>query len=211
VIYPSRAAAGHELGRVILKRGICPTITLGLPRGGVVVAAPVAHELKCPLDCLVVRKLGHPKQPEFAVGALAEGGVIVLDHFALKRNHVNPRDLDWVIAAESRSLRDYEAKFHPRGRVNLSGATVLIVDDGLATGLTTKAAIQSVRQQEAREVIVAAPVGSTHAVQRLSGLVDDLIVLTVDPEFTAVGQYYADFPQTEDAEVVALLNLDGSR
>ena len=203
--YSSRAAAGRELGRYLVGRGICPDLVLGLPRGGVVVAAEVAHELHRPLDALVVRKIGHPDRPEFAVGALAEQGVVFLDSPALKRNQVDRTALDKVIAEEMVRLHDYETKFHPDGRIDLSGRPVLIVDDGLATGATTEAAIISARKQMAGVVFVAAPVGSPHAVQRLVAVADQVLVMLVDADFMAVGQYYDDFPQTADEEVVALL------
>ncbi len=202
--YSSRAEAGRELGRYLAGRGICPDLVLGLPRGGVVVAAEVARELHRPLDALVVRKIGHPDYPEFAVGALAEHGIVLLDSPALRRNRADRAALDRVIAEETERLRDYETKFHPDGRLDLSGRSVLIVDDGLATGATTEAAIMSARKQMAGAVSVAAPVASSHAVQRLAAVVDQVLVVLVDPDFRAVGQYYDEFPQTTDEEVVAL-------
>ena len=204
--FPSRAAAGVELGHFLDGCGIRPDIVLGLPRGGVVVAAEVARILQCPLGALVVRKIGHPRQPEFAVGALAEHGVVLLDPIALERNRVDRAELDKVITEEQERLRNYESKFHAAGDLKLAGQAVLIVDDGLATGATTEAAVSSARMQMARAVSVAAPVASTQAVARLRAVADDVYVLVTDAEFMAVGQYYEDFPQTADDEVVALLN-----
>ena len=203
--FASRAAAGRELGRYLAGRGICPDLVLGLPRGGVVVAAEVARELRLPLEALVVRKIGHPEHPEFAVGALAEHGILLLDSTALERNQVDRAELDKVIAEESERVRDYEARFHPDGQRELFGRSVLIVDDGLATGATTEAAILSARKQMAGTVLVAAPVGSSQAVQRLAKVADQVLVMLVDSDLTAVGWYYGDFPQTADEEVMALL------
>jgi predicted phosphoribosyltransferase len=206
VAFSSRAGAGRELGQYLTGLGISPDLVLGLPRGGVVVAAEVARVLHRPLDALVVRKIGHPEHPEFAVGALAEGGVLLLDTPALRQNRVDRAELDGVIAEETKRLRDYELRFHPGGRLELAGRSVLIVDDGLATGATTEAAILSARKQLVGAVFVAAPVASLHAVQRLERVADRVLAMVVDPDFMAVGRYYEDFPQTADEEVVALLS-----
>ena len=182
-----------------------PDIVLGLPRGGVVVAAEVARVLACPLDVLVVRKIGHPRYPEFAVGAMAEHDVLMLDEQESSEERVNRMELEHVIADETERLRGYGVKFHGAGRLELAGKKVLIVDDGLATGATAVVAVISARKQLAGAVFVAAPVASTHAVERLTPLVDGVTALVVDPDFMAVGQYYDDFPQLEDEEVAACL------
>lgn len=204
--FSSRETAGGELGRQLLGGSVQPDVVLGLPRGGVVVAAQVARMLHRPLGVLVVRKIGHPRHREFAVGALAENGVVLLNTAALEENRVVRADLDKVIAEETERLRDYQAKFHRADAQSLSGKIVLIVDDGLATGATTEAAVMSARNQLAHKIFVAAPVASTHAVDRLNAVADAVIALLVDPDFMAVGQYYSHFPQTTDDEVLALLN-----
>jgi putative phosphoribosyl transferase len=206
VSFTSREAAGRELGRHLAGRGIQPDVVLGLPRGGVVVAAEVARILQRPLEALVVRKIGHPQHREFAVGALAERGIVVLDESAMREGHVSRAGLDQVIAEETARLRNYEARFHRAPEIGLGGKTVLLVDDGLATGATTEAAVLSARNQMAGRVIVAAPVASVHAYDRLNAVADEVVALVIDPDFVAVGQYYAHFPQTDDEEVLALLN-----
>ena len=206
--YLSRAAAGRELGRFLAGCGLRVDVVLGLPRGGVVVAAEVARILQCPLEALVVRKIGHPRHPEFAVGALAEHGIVLLDQDVLKRHHVTQAELDVVVAAETGRLRAHQSRFHPCGEPNLSGRSVLLIDDGLATGATTEAAVLSAKKQLAATVAVASPVASTHAVQRLGAIADNVFALISDPDFMAVGQYYDEFPQTSDEEVVALLRRD---
>ena len=180
-------------------------MVLGLPRGGVVVAAEVARSLRCPLDVLIVRKIGHPWQREFAVGALAEPDVVIFDESLQWKNPLARAELDGVIAEEKERLREYRSQFHRAAPPALQDKTVLLVDDGLATGATAEAAVTSARQQKACRVIVAAPVASTHAVERLRRLADDVAVIFADADFGAVGQYYAEFPQTRDAEVKTLL------
>src|SRR5580700_1132993 len=170
----SREDAGRELGRQLLERGVKPDVVLGLPRGGVVVAAEVAKILQCPLDVLVVRKIGHPRQREYAVGALAEPDIVLLDRMTAEETRVADSDLREVIAEETERLRNYEAKFHPAGAATLTGKTVLMVDDGLATGATTEAAVLSARRQMARKIIVASPVASTSAVDRLEPVADEV-------------------------------------
>jgi predicted phosphoribosyltransferase len=205
VIFPSREEAGRELGRHLANLGVQADVVLGLPRGGVVVAAQVARILQRPLDVLVVRKIGHPRHREFALGALAEHGVVLLDNAAMEKSRVVRADLDGIIAEETNRLVAYQNKFHCAGSPSLSGRTVLIIDDGLATGATMEAAVMSAESQMTGKVFVAAPVASAHAVERLRTVADEVITLFADPGFTSVGRYYSDFPQTEDAEVLALL------
>jgi putative phosphoribosyl transferase len=202
----SRQDAGRRLGQLLAKRQVAGDIVAGLPRGGVVVAAEVARTLKLSLEVLVVRKIGHPFFREFALGALAEDGVIVLDQGVTGRDLTLPSELAEVIAEETARLQDYQKKFHQSASPVFSGKCVILVDDGLATGATMEAAVQCACSRKARRVIVAVPVASTHAVTRLSRVADDVIALLVDPNFYAVGQYYSDFSQTTDEEVLALLH-----
>ncbi len=206
MIFASREEAGRKLGQFLMRAGVQADLVLGLPRGGVVVAAEVAKILKRPLDVLVVRKIGHPIFREFAVGALAEEEVLLLDEAVLVRSHADRDDLAEVIAEESARLKAYREKFH-HGKLDLKNKTALIVDDGLATGATTEAAVLSARKQGANEVIVSAPVASDTAVDRLAKVADQVRVLEVDPLFEAVGQYYRVFAQTTDEEVLRLLNV----
>ena len=200
-----------KLGRCLQEQGVRADLVLGLPRGGVVVAAAAARALGSPLGVLVVRKIGHPRHREFAVGALAQGGVTVLDEGIIGTNAVLRAELQEIIEEEKERLRSYEARFHPQGAPGLSGKAVLLVDDGLATGATTEAAVLSVRKQNARRIVVAAPVASTNALDRLAAVADEVRVLWVDPQFDAVGRYYERFSQTTDEEVLELLRLEASR
>ena len=182
-------------------------VILGLPRGGVVVAAEIARILQQQLGVLVVRKIGHPRYREFAVGALAEHDVVLLDQTAMRESHVVPAELEKIIAEETERLHDYERQFHHAGEPTLANKSVMIVDDGLATGATAEAAVRSAKKQMARRVIVAVPVASPDAMARLNAVADEVIALLVDPDFDAVGRYYYHFPQTTDEEVMALLHI----
>src|SRR5213594_1660533 len=204
-MFASREEAGQRLGQQLQEDGVRCDLVLGLPRGGVVVAAEVAHALQAPLDVLIVRKIGHPCHREFAVGALAENGVVVLDQAVIGKNPLIRAGLDEIIAEEKERLRSYQAKFHRDSLPDLNGKSVLLVDDGLATGATTEAAVLSVRKENAHQVIVAVPVASTNAVERLRKVADDVRALLIDPDFDAVGRYYDVFSQTTDEEVLELL------
>ena len=204
-MFASREDAGAKLGRWLQEHGVRADLVLGLPRGGVVVAAGVARALQLPLDVLIVRKIGHPWHREFAVGALAEHGVVVLDEAVIGANPAVLAELQEVIAEEKERLQSYQERFHPKGTADVKEKAVLLVDDGLATGATTEAAVLSARKQQSRRVVVAAPVASTNAVERLARVADEVRVLCVDPAFDAVGRYYEEFTQTTDEEVLELL------
>ena len=188
MMFASREHAGRRLAEYLKEKNVAADLVLGLPRGGVVVAAEVARALHRPLDVLLVRKIGHPLHREFAVGALAEHGVVLLDEDALGRNRIARVQLDQVIEEEKGRLRSYQTSFHPDGGPTLAGKALLLVDDGLATGSTAEAAAVSVRSQQARRITVAAPIASANAVERLSRVADEVQVLWVDPDFEAVGQ-----------------------
>jgi putative phosphoribosyl transferase len=205
MIFASRHDAGRRLGKYLQECGVSADLVLGLPRGGVVVAAGVARELNLPLDVLVVRKIGHPFQPEFAVGALAEPDSVFLNDRTLSEFPVPQAKLDKVIAVEKARLQDYRRRFHLSEMPALEGKVVLLVDDGLATGATAEAAAISARKQNARRVVIAVPVASPEAANRLRHVADDVKVLSEEPDFQAVGQFYDEFLPTEDEEVIALL------
>jgi len=203
--FVSRQDAGRQLCEYLLQNGVEADLVLGLPRGGVVVAAEVARLLHRPLDIVVVRKLGHPRHREFAVGALAEGGVVVLDQAAIEATHVIPRELEEIIAEEKARLEEYQLKFGHRTPPIFAGKTVVLVDDGLATGATMEAAVLSASQREASKVKVAVPVASESACERLQRVASEVLAISIDPAFEAVGRYYDQFTQTADEEVIELL------
>jgi putative phosphoribosyl transferase len=206
MVFSSREDAGEQLGLYLQGQGLRADVVLGLPRGGVIVAAGVARILQAPLDVLIVRKIGHPLQREFAVGALAEAGVVVLDEEIIGRQPLVRAELEEIIKEETARLQSYQTRFHQNRPCHLDGKAVLLVDDGLATGSTTEAAVLSARKQNARTITVAAPVASTHAIRRLERVADQVVALCADPQFDAVGRYYELFDQTSDDEVLHLLN-----
>jgi putative phosphoribosyl transferase len=209
--FASRQDAGRQLGKFLRERGVAADLVLGLPRGGVVIAAEVARELKSPLDVLVVRKIGHPFQREFAVGALAEPDVVSLDEESLRQFPAGRTELNEVIEEEKIRLNEHCRQFHFLERTQIAGKNVLLVDDGLATGATAEAAAISVRRQNAKKILIAAPVASPQAVGRLRQVADEVIVLFEDFNFEAVGQYYENFFQTSDREAIALLRGAAAR
>jgi putative phosphoribosyl transferase len=204
--FVSRQDAGRQLGEYLRQRGVEADWVLGLPRGGVVVAAEVARRLQRPLDVLVVRKIGHPWHREFAVGALAEPDVVIFDKATLVTVPVPRHQLDKVVAEEIARLQEYRSCFHGSDPPLLQDKNVLLVDDGLATGATAEAAVVSARKRGAHRVMMAVPVASTSAIERLQCVTDEVVALLVDPGFEAVGQYYDQFSQTDDDEVLALLH-----
>ena len=210
-MFASREEAGRRLGEFLISEGVEADLVLGLPRGGVVVAAEVAHALQAPLDVVIVRKIGHPLHREFAVGALAEPDVILLNERVLGQSSIVRAQLDQIIKEERERLRTYQAKFHIDGPPDRTGKTIVLVDDGLATGSTAEAAVISARKQGAHRIVVAIPVASTNAVERLLQVADDVRAILVDPDFDAVGRYYENFKETSDQEVLDLLNAEFKR
>jgi predicted phosphoribosyltransferase len=208
--FADRRDAGRALGqRLADSLGERDVVVLGLPRGGVVVAAEVASALAAPLDVLVVRKLGLPWQPELAMGAIAAVGdavETVRTESVLAAASVGDDTFDTVRGEELVELRRREQVYRGnRPPVPLAGRTVVLVDDGLATGSTMRAAVVAVRRGEPAGVVVAVPVGSPTACAALAPDVDDLVCLAAPRGFRAVGQAYADFTATSDAEVRAAL------
>ena len=211
--FPDRSAAGRALGAALRARlaGQQPVV-LGLPRGGVPVAAAVAHALGAPLDVLVVRKLGAPGRGELAIGAVASGGVTVVDQDLVRRLRVSDDHLRRVLAAEREELARRELAYRGRsGVVPLTGRLVVLVDDGLATGASMQAALDAVRVTGPAQVVVAVPVGAPEACARLARTADDLVCLQAPTRFRAVGAHYTDFSQTSDGEVQRLLAAHGQR
>lgn len=179
-------------------------VVIGLPRGGVVVALEVARALGAPLDVLVVRKLGAPGYPEFAIGAVARGETVLNDE--VDPASLPPGYLDRVIAAERRELERREVLYRGGNpAVPVEGRTVLLVDDGLATGSTAEAAVRALRHAGARRIVLAVPVAPPDAVERLGRLADEVVSLHTPADFRAVSLWYRSFGQTSDDEVVDIL------
>lgn len=187
-------------------------VVLALPRGGVPVAFEVAERLHVDLDIFVVRKIGMPGHREYAVGAIATGGVQFLDTAVLRRYAVPESAVAAVIAEERAELERREREYRQMsGRVQIRDRVAILVDDGLATGATMKAAVQAVRELGAARVVVAVPVGASSSCAELATLADDVVCVHAPDDFSAVGQWYVDFNQTPDDEVRALLSAHTSR
>ena len=181
-------------------------MVLALPRGGVPVGYEVARALGTPLDVLVARKIGAPSQPELGIGAIAPGGVIVLDERTVAALGVTEAELEAIVARETAEMERRLARYRgDRPPPELRDRTVVVVDDGLATGVTARAAIASVRLEEPRAVVLAVPVAAPESARAFGSLVDDLVVVIMPHDFRAVGLWYEDFEQTSDEEVLDLL------
>jgi predicted phosphoribosyltransferase len=206
--FTDRRAAGRALAVMLqhyARRN--DVIVLALPRGGVPVAFEVARALDAPLDVFLVRKLGTPGQPELAMGAIASGGIRVLNDDVVRWLAIPPDQIDAVARQEQHELERREAVYRKGTTVPpLTGRTVLLVDDGLATGSTMRAAVQAVKQQQPARVIVAVPVGASDTCDELRAVADEVICARTPTPFAAVGQWYLDFVQTTDDEVRALLS-----
>ncbi|MFJ1896157.1 phosphoribosyltransferase family protein [Streptomyces sp. NPDC088115] len=206
MLFSDRADAGQRLAAALRPLAGSDPVVLGLPRGGVPVAFRVAQELGAPLDVIVVRKLGVPRHPELGFGAIGEGGVRVISEDILRRSGASSADLASVERAESAELRRRARAFRgDRPRIPFEGRVAIIVDDGIATGSTALAACEVARAQGAARVVLAVPVAAPDAAERVRGRVDELVCLSTPLRFAAVGEWYRDFGQTPDEEVVALL------
>lgn len=210
--FADRRDAGRQLAdRLDSRRGESP-IVIGMARGGVPVAAEIAERLDAPLDVIVVRKIGCPWQPELGVGALAEGGALVRDDALIADLGIAPRELDAVVTRERRELaRRVERYRADRPPLDVAGRTVILVDDGLATGGTARAAILALRERGASPIVLAVPVAPGDTVRRMQSLADEVVVLATPDWFGAIGLFYLDFGQTSDEEVVAALATAADR
>ena len=184
-------------------------LVLGIPRGGVPVAFQVATELGAPLDVFVVRKLGVPGHEELAFGAIATGGVQVLDPEIVEEAGISKQDIERIAARERQELNRREYVYRGGHRpLDLEGKTVILVDDGIATGASTMAAIAALRELKPVGIVLAAPVAPPSTCRRLRRKVDDLVCLDTPETFYAIGQFYEDFSQVSDEEVTSLLQLN---
>ncbi|MGW3039968.1 phosphoribosyltransferase family protein [Kitasatospora sp. NPDC001159] len=205
--FVDRVDAGRRLAERVRHLGGGNVIVLGLPRGGVPVAAEVAKVLHAPLDVIVVRKLGVPFQPELGMGAIGEGGVRIVNEAVIGATRTSEEDLAAVEARERVELDRRARRYRgDRPRSELAGRTAVVVDDGIATGSTALAACLIARNQGAARVVLAVPVAPPGWTRRLADAADELVALSTPGEFYGIGQFYEDFAQTTDAEVIACLD-----
>lgn len=207
MLFQDRQDAGRRLAeRLSGYAGQPNVVVLALPRGGVPVAAEVARALGAPLDVFLVRKLGVPGHEELAMGAVASGGVRVLNHDVLDHVAVPAEAIERVTATQQQELRRRERAYRDdRPAPEVRGRTVILVDDGLATGTTMRAAVAALRQQQPARLVVAVPVAAVETCRELRTEVDEIVCLLTPEPFYAVGLWYEDFSQTTDDEVRALL------
>lgn len=204
---PDRAAAGRALAALLAEREGPQTLVLALPRGGVPVAYEIAEGLGCPLDLMLVRKLGVPGHGELAMGAIASGGVRILNDNVLRSLDIGEMAVQTVEARESQELARRERVYRgDRAIPNLRDKRVILVDDGIATGATMRAAVQAVRKLGAAHVTVAAPLGAPDTLSVLRQEADDVVCPFSPDPLWAIGRWYRDFSQTSDEEVMDLLH-----
>jgi putative phosphoribosyl transferase len=211
--FVDRADAGRQLAtKLAALSNLANAIVFGLPRGGVPVAFEVAVELKLPLDVLVVRKLGVPSQRELAMGAIGEGGVIVVEDDVVAAMHVSPEEFANVVKREQVELERRIEKYRgDRPATSLVGSSVVIVDDGIATGATSRVACRIARARGAARVVLAAPMASARTINELRGEADEVVVLVTAEGSFSVGQWYEHFEVTPDDVVVECLSRAGRR
>jgi putative phosphoribosyl transferase len=204
--FSDRTDAGRQLAGPVSALDLRSPVVLALPRGGLPVAYEVAVALDAPLDVLVVRKVGAPGHPEFGIGAIAEAGSIVVDDESVQALGLTTEAFDRLVEAENseldRRVRHYRGE---RGLPELAGRDVVLVDDGLATGVTAEAGLRALRRRGPRRLVLAVPVGAPDTTTRLRGIADDVVCIAEPTTFHAVGQFYRRFDQLTDEEVIAVL------
>lgn len=210
--YTNRRQAAEHLGENLAERKMQDPLILGIPRGGVVIADTVAQKLGADLDVVLTRKLGAPGNPELAIGAVSENGRVYLQGEIAAKVGV---DEDYIEREKARQLVEIDARRQRYRSVlpkaPLQGRTVVIVDDGIATGATMQASLWAARDESPREVLVAVPVGAQDAIERLEGEADGVICPLVPPYFYAIGQFFTDFGQVSDEQVIEILRAHRRR
>lgn len=206
MLFRDRDDAGVQLAEKLeFFRGRPNLVVLGIPRGGIIVAAQVARALAAPLHVLIAHKLGAPFNPEYAIGAITGTGQVVLDREAIAWLGLSPEEIANEVEMQRAEIERRLKLYFPRAALDLKGRTAILVDDGVATGLTTSAALRAAREMEPAELILAVPVGAPDAIARLEEACDQVVVLQTPEPFVAVGRFYRRFEQTTDEQVVKLL------
>jgi putative phosphoribosyl transferase len=208
VPFTNRIDAGRRLARALARYDQEPVVVLALPRGGVPVAAEVAAALNAPLDLVLVRKIGYPPQPELAMGAVVDGAdpIIVRNEDVIRVTGVSEAEFDAVCKQELAEIERRRARYlGARTPVELSGRTAIVIDDGLATGATMRAALRALRKREPRKIVLAVPVAPSDTLEGMRGDADEIVCLEAYEFFGAIGAYYADFSQVSDEEMISIL------
>jgi predicted phosphoribosyltransferase len=208
MIYENRSEAGKRLARELAGYEEQNPLVLALPRGGLVVAAEIAWALDAALDIVLVRKLGVPDQPELAMGAVVNGGspYVVRNEDIIEAAGISEDEFEQVCRRELAEIgRRRQLYLKDRPRAELQGRVVIVVDDGIATGATTLAALRSIRKRQPKKLVLAVPVAPTSTLDELAGVADEIVCLQSHEPFYAIGAYYADFHQVRDREVIEIL------
>ena len=213
MVFVNRVDAGRKLAKKLdAYAGQNDVLVLAIPRGGVPVAFQVASELSAPLDVFVVRKLGVPSREELAFGAIASGGIRVLDEQIVESMRISDLQMEQITAKEKQELDRRERVYRGnRPFPNIENKTIILVDDGIATGASTRAATSALRRLRPARIVLAVPVAPAATCKSLQGEVDDLISLFMPRFFFAIGQFYADFSQVSDQEVMNLLEINANQ
>lgn len=206
-MFVDRQHAGRVLANILVPYNMQDVVVLALPRGGIPVGREIAATLGAPLEVLVVRKLGVPGHEEYAMGAIASGGQVVIDEDIVRAMRITPEQFQDVSARERHELARREDAYRTRCGTEITGKTVVLVDDGIATGATMRVALLTIRKAAPARVVAAVPVAPRSAFRRFDCLVDDFVVASSPARFLAVGDAYEDFHQVSDDEVRALLSL----
>lgn len=212
--FKNRTEAGRQLASAVLRLGLVEPLVLALPRGGVPVGAEVARALRAPLDVLIVRKIGAPGQPELAVAAMAEGDrdTVTVDERTSQATEGDHAYIERQVRAQRGEIDRRCSTYRiGRARLDVAGRTVVVVDDGVATGTTVRAALKALQRLAPAKIVLAVPIAAGDTVYELSQLVDDIVCLSQPGDFRSVGTYYADFDQVDDREVIALLDAAAAR
>lgn len=212
MLFKNRVEAGRKLAEALKAFKGKDVVVLGIPRGGVVVAGEVAKALEAPLDIIVTRKIEAPGEPEFALGAVTQEGDVIMDRQAAESLGASRGYLDDQIRKKKEEVNDRMKRL--RGDVpypKLEGRVVLIVDDGIATGSSVSAAVMSVKKRKPREIVVAVPVAPKDAIETLAEDGTRVVCLATPGPFLAIGEFYRDFEQVEDVEVIRILGEDSAR
>lgn len=208
MLFRDRVDAGSRLaGRLSQYRGATDTIVLGIPRGGIIVAAALADQLNLPIGICPVRKLGAPGNPELAIGAVDDEGGMVVDSALARRLGVTDEELETEVAHQRTELKNWIERVGQGSTPDVTDRQVILTDDGIATGSTAQAGIQAIRRRGARRIVLAVPVAPQESLEHLRSLVDEYVCLATPHPFYAVGNFYDSWPQVTDEEVRAALQF----
>jgi putative phosphoribosyl transferase len=205
MLFCDRQEAGRKLAKILTRDKNKDTIVLALPRGGVPVALEISKKLSAPLGVIVVRKIGAPYQPEYGLGAISEADTLVLDRDRMLQAHVSLEDLEEIINSEREELKRRIKLYRKNKKLTIKNKVVILVDDGLATGVTARAASDAAKKLGAKKIIFASPVCATQSILRLEKYVDKVVCLSKQDNLDSIGNYYENFEQVSDGDVIKLL------